>query len=434
MAAPITDGLSTLLPALVELYLDLHAHPELSGAEERTAARLASWLEREGFEVIRGIGGHGLAGVLRNGPGPVVMLRAELDALPVEEQTGLPYASTVREPVPVMHACGHDLHAAAAAGAAALLARAADRWHGTLVVVGQPAEETLSGAQAMLDDGLYARVGRPGIVLAQHTAPMPSGLVAHARGPAMAGSVGMEVVIRGGGGHAATAHTTVDPVLTAAATVLRLHTLASRETAPAEQVVLTVGALHAGDRDNVIPDRAVLGLTVRGFSAAVLDRMTEAVRRVVRGECAAAGCVEEPLVTVVSRSPVTVSDAGAAAVVRRAHAAQFGPDRVVDWPPSLATEDFAHFADGGDGAPVPLVYWLLGAVGPGQWRAAPGTGAEKLAGLPSNHSPRFAPDVRTALPTGVRALWAAALAHLATDAPQGGAPSATVPLSRRASR
>jgi amidohydrolase len=412
MSSSVLDGLDPLLPSVVAFYLDLHANPELSGSERRTAARLTSRLEGAGCEVTGGIGGHGLAGVLRNGDGPLVMLRAELDALPIEEKTGLPYASTVRDPFPVMHACGHDVHIAAAAGAAALLARATERWRGTLVVVGQPAEETLSGARAMLDDGLYERIGRPDLVLAQHTAPLPAGMVAHARGPAMAGSITMTVVIHGRGGHAAMPHLTIDPVLTAAATVLRLNALVARETSPAEAVVLTVGSIQAGNSANVVPDKAVLGVTVRGFSPAVIDRMADAVRRVVRAECAASGCVQDPEMTVTSRSPVTISDPVAAAAVYRAHTDLFGTQRVGECPPSMATEDFPHFAHGGD---IPVVYWLLGVTGRGQWAAAAGTGAEKLAAVPPNHSPLFAPDVRTSLHTGISALVVAALAKLAPD-------------------
>ncbi|MES5823110.1 amidohydrolase [Streptomyces sp. RG80] len=389
-----------VLRSAIELYLDLHAHPELSGAESRTAARFAAWLEQQGCAVTRGVGGHGVVGVLRNGPGPTVMLRTELDALPVSERTGVPYESTVPG---VMHACGHDLHMAAAAGALMQLSRARDTWGGTLVVVGQPAEETLDGARAMLADGLYERFGTPQVVLAQHSAPLPAGTVAHGRGPLMAGSIAMDVVIHGRGGHAGTPQLTVDPVPAAASTVLRLQTVVSRETAPGEQVVLSVGSLHAGQRGNVIPDDAELSLCVRAFSAAALDRVTAAVERIVRAECAASGCPKDPEFIVTARSPVLMPDEATTAAVRRVHEDLFGTHRVVDWPASTATEDFPWFAAEADG--VRTAYWMLGVTGVQQWRAA-------LAGGPpveSNHSPAFAPDIRTALPTGIAAMTAAAL-------------------------
>lgn len=416
------------LGPVAELYLDLHRHPELSGSEQRTAGRFADRLAAAGYRVETGIGGHGVAGVLRNGPGPVVMLRAELDALPVEERTGRPYASTETartadgRRVPVMHACGHDVHLACAAGAAAALAGAADGWRGTVLVVGQPAEETLQGARAMLADGLYRRFEPPSVVLAQHTAPLPAGMVAHGSGPVTAGSATLEVVIHGRGGHAAAPHLAVDPVVAAASVVLRLQSVVSQETSPAEQVVLTVGSLEAGSRGNVIPDRATLGVTVRGFSEHVLDRVVAAVRRIVRAEAAASGCPQEPTVETVSRSGVNTPDPGVVAAVRAAHESAFGRQRVTHWPPSMATEDFPLFGEAGVGlhgvAGVRTAYWMLGMVGPEQWAAAPGdSAAQKLASLPPNHSPEFRPHVRLTLGTGVSALVTAALAHLSGRAP-----------------
>ncbi|WP_437112942.1 amidohydrolase [Streptomyces syringium] len=416
-------GLDGIMLAATTLCLAVHADPELSGEEERTAARLAAWLTADGFRVTPGVGGHGVVGVLRNGEGPRVLVRAELDALPVAERTGLPYASTVRAPgpdgrgVPVMHACGHDLHLAAAAGAARLLARATHLWRGTLVVVGQPAEETLQGARAMLEDGLYDRFGRPDAVLAQHTAPFPAGMVAHGTGALMAGSLSFDVVVHGRGGHAATPHLTVNPVATAAAAVGALHALVATETDPADRAVLTVCRLHTGDSRNVVPDRATLGLTVRAHSQAALDSLAEAVRRTVHAECAASGRVDPPEITLVSRSAPNVPDPSATAAVREAHQALLGTGRVALWPPSMAAEDFPLFGDAGRGihgfAGIPTVYWMLGSVGARQWRAAPGrTPADKLAALPPNHSPEFAPDVRSALPTGISAMVAAALDRL----------------------
>lgn len=307
-----------LRPAL-ELYLALHTHPELSGAEERTAALFADRLAEDGYTVTRGIGGHGVAGVLRRGAGPVVVLRAELDALPVTEDTGLAYPSRVPG---VMHACGHDLHLAALAGAARTLARTP--WHGgTAVIVGQPAEETLTGARAMLADGLYERIGGPpDAVLAQHAAPLPAGHLAHAAhpgGPVLAGSRTLDAVLHGSGGHAGTPQLTVDPVVAAAAAVLRLQSVVAREIAPGEPAVLTVGRLRAGDRANVVPDRAELGISLRAFREPVLERMTAAVRRIVRAESEASGAARPPEFTETSRSPVLAPDAGLTAALRAAH-------------------------------------------------------------------------------------------------------------------
>ncbi|MFF4105014.1 amidohydrolase [Streptomyces sp. NPDC001903] len=402
--------LSALIRPLTTLYLELHRDPEPSGEERRTAARFAGALEAEGYAVTRGIGGHGVAGVLRSGDGPTVLLRAELDALPVRETTGLPYASEGE----AAHACGHDLHLAAAVGAAALLARTTGGWRGTLVVVGQPAEETLEGARAMLSDGLYQRVGRPDAVLAQHCAPLPAGMVAHGYGPMTAGSVTYRIVVHGRGGHAGAPHLTVDPVVTAAHVVTRLQTVVAREAAPSEQVAVTVGSFRAGERANVVPERAELDVTVRAAGPAALARAAAAVERIVRAECAASDCPREPEIVRVGSSPVTHPDPATTAAVREAHAAEFGAERVAMWPPSLATEDFGLFGDAGrelHGAQgVRLAYWMLGVIGPAAWSAAPGTtAAQKLAVLPANHAPDFAPDVRTALPAGVRALRAAAL-------------------------
>ncbi|RKE17535.1 amidohydrolase [Streptomyces sp. TLI_171] len=423
MTAPAVPTPAELARA-AELYLDLHRHPELSGAEERTAARFAAPLADAGYRVTRGIGGHGVAAVLPNGPGPVVMLRAELDALPVAERTGLPYASTATgvtadgRQVPVMHACGHDVHLACAAGAAAALAATRAAWRGTVLVVGQPAEETLSGARAMLADGLYRRFDPPSVVLAQHAAPLPAGMVAHGRGPVTAGSRTLRVVIHGRGGHAGAPHLAVDPVVAAAAVVLRLQSIVAQETSPAEQLVVTVGSLEAAGPGNVVPDRATLTVTVRGFAEASLDRAAAAVRRIVGGEAAASGCPREPEIEELSRSGVNLPDPELAEQLRTVHQRLFGAARVADWPPALATEDFPLFGPAGadlHGVPgIRTAYWMLGTVGPEQWAAAPGTGAAgKLAALPANHSPEFRPNVGTTLRTGIAALTAAATGCLA---------------------
>lgn len=412
--APVLRGLDTLLRPLTAFAMDLHQHPEPSGEESRTAARLADALAADGYAVTRDVGGHGVVGVLANGEGPRVFLRAELDALPVRERTGLPYAAQG----PFMHACGHDLHVAAVLGAATLLARALPYWSGTVVIIGQPAEETLTGARALLEDGLYARFGRPDTVLAQHTAPLLGGMVAHGYGqPVLAGSVGLDVTLYGRGGHAGAPHLAVDPVLAAAAVVLRLQGIVSRESAPAEQTALTVGSIHAGTHSSVVPDSASLGITVRALSPSALQRVVAAVERVVRAESAASGCPRDPEITVVSRSPVTLPDEEVTTAVQAAHREALGAERVVPWAPSMATEDFGLYGDAGREihgcTGVRLGYWMFGVVGPRQWAATAGAStAERFAALPPNHSPEFAPHLPIALPSATTAMTTAALTVL----------------------
>src|SRR5690349_21194840 len=270
---------------LHELYRDLHRHPELSLQEFRTAGVLADALRPLGFDVTTGIGGTGVAGVLRNGDGPFVMLRADIDALPVQEKTGLPYASTVRatnadgEDVPVAHACGHDMHATCLVGAAAELARSRAEWSGTLLVVFQPAEELGCGARNMVEDGLFDRFGKPEVVLAQHVSPLPAGMIAHGSGPLMAASDSVRVTLFGRGGHGSAPETTVDPVLMAAHTVVRLQGIVAREVAPSDRAVVTVGRLQAGTKENVIPETAEVGINIRTFDEHVRGIVRSAVER-----------------------------------------------------------------------------------------------------------------------------------------------------------
>ncbi|WP_203993717.1 amidohydrolase [Virgisporangium aurantiacum] len=391
---------------MLELYVDLHRHPELSGAEERTAARVGGALDRAGFAVTSRVGGHGVVGRLRNGDGPVVLLRAELDALPVRERTGLPYASTG----PAMHACGHDLHLAALCGAAEALSRSRDRWRGTVVAVGQPAEETLTGAAAMLADGLYTRWGRPDAALAQHLGPFPAGWVAHARDTVTAGSAWLAVTVFGRGGHAGLPGAVSNPIPVAAAIVTRLGELFPAEPSTSDGVVLTIGAVRAGDRANVVADRATIRLTVRSLDSAALDRAVATVDAAVREICAAAGSPAEPEIVVTTRSAPGVNEPLAAERVRAAHVATFGAARVLPVPPSMATEDFPLF---GADATVPTVYWAVGSVSAAAWTRAPGADfVEKLRSVPVNHSPEFAPDPVPTLRTATTAMLAGARALL----------------------
>ncbi|MET9171011.1 amidohydrolase [Streptomyces misionensis] len=391
---------------LEDFYRDLHRHPELSLREHRTAGKLAGRLADAGFETAEGVGGTGVVGRLANGEGPTVLLRADMDALPVPEATGLPYASATDG---VMHACGHDLHVTWLAGAAAALARGRDTWRGTLLVVGQPAEETGQGAQRMLADGLYERFGRPDVLLGQHAAPGPAGLYPHAPGLIMSAATDVDIVVYGKGGHGSRPEATVDPVVTAAYLVTRLQTVVSREVAAGESAVLTVGRIEAGTRHNIIPGEARIALNLRTQSEAVRQRMLAAIRRIAQGECLAAGCPREPDVTLGNTFPVTVNDADTDRTVAAVHAEVFGAGTVFDPGPAMGSEDFPELSLN---SAIPYSYWFVTTTPADVWDRSPGdTLAEKLAAVPSNHSPHFAPDPATVAP-GVRTLVSGALALL----------------------
>jgi hippurate hydrolase len=393
------------VPDLEDFYQDLHRHPELSLREHRTAGKLAERLTAAGFETADGIGGTGVAGLLRNGDGPTVLLRADMDALPVWEQTGLPYTS---ETDGAMHACGHDLHVTWLAGAAKALAAGRETWSGTLLVVGQPAEETGQGAARMIADGLYERFARPDVLLGQHAAPGPAGLYPHAPGLIMSASTDVDIVVHGRGGHGSRPESTVDPVVTAAYLVTRLQTVVSREIAARESAVLTVGRIEAGTRHNIIPSEARISLNLRTQSQAVRERMLAAIRRVAAGECLAAGCPREPEVTVGSTFPETVNDADTDRRVAAVHGEVFGDGTVFDPGPAMGSEDFPQLAAGS----IPYSYWFVTTTPAEVWDRAPGTALmEKFQAVPSNHSPHFAPDLATVAP-GVRTLVSGALALL----------------------
>jgi len=397
--------------ALEDLYRDLHAHPELSFAEHRTAGIVADSLAALGYEVHRGLGGTGVVGVLRRGPGPSVLLRADMDGLPVAEDTGLPYASTSRgvdadgRDVPVMHACGHDVHVTCLLGAARELA-ADPAWAGTLLVLAQPAEELGAGARAMVDDGLYERVGRPDVVLGQHVGPMPAGTIGLHPGPAFATSDTLRVVLHGRGGHGSRPEACVDPVVMAAALVLRLQTVVAREVAGGDTAVLTVGTLHAGTKANIIPESAELELNVRTYDSAVRERVLAAVERIVRAEAAASGAPREPEVIRVDSFPRVDNDpAGCERTLPALRGVVGG--LVVDPGALTGSEDVGILATA---AGVPCVYWILGGADPALFRdaATPSELLRVVAGLPSNHSPGYAPVIQPTLGIGVAALVAAA--------------------------
>jgi len=403
------------LEALAVLYRDLHAHPELAFAEHRTAAIVAERLLELGYAVTTGVGGTGVVGVLSNGTGPTVLLRADMDGLPVLEQTGLPYASTVHAmdasgaDVPVMHACGHDMHVTCLLGAAAELAATRDDWHGTLLLVFQPAEEQGKGAQAMIDDGLYTRFPVPGIVLGQHVMPLPAGVLGVHGGPAMAGADALQVVLHGKGGHGSRPETTVDPILMAAATVLRLQGIVSREVAGGDTAVLTVGALRAGTASNIIPDQAELLLSLRSYDDKVHDTMRAAIDRIVKAEALASGAPQDPEITTMVSFPVLVNDPAECA--RLTDLFNAGVGLTLDPGPVTGSEDVGLLATA---AGVPCVYWFLGGSDPALFTGA--TTVEEargiVDGLPSNHSPLFAPVVEPTIRTGVLALATAARAWL----------------------
>ena len=409
----ILTGYEALRPAQEAFYQDLHRHPELSHQEHDTARRVAGRLQGDGFAVTAGIGGTGVVGVLANGSGPAVLLRAELDALPLREATGAPFASTVTTTdasgmeVGVDHACGHDLHMAAMTGMAALLAGHRDRWHGTLITLFQPAEETGEGAQDMVDDGLFKKIPVPDVALAQHLLPGIAGTVRTRSGPFMSAADSLEVTVYGRGGHGSTPQSTVDPVVLAAMIIIRLQTIVSREVAPGDIAVVTVGSCHAGTRSNVIPDHAVLELNLRSYSAATRQRMLEAVQRIVRAECQASGSPKDPEFKTTLTFPVTSNDPAVTDRVAQAFAAHFG-DNADEIPRQTVSEDFSKIPDA---AGVPYTYWGLGYTDRDTYLAAEKAG--HLEHLTSNHSPKFLPPMQPCLRTGTEALLAAALAWLA---------------------
>ncbi|MBF9067114.1 amidohydrolase [Streptacidiphilus fuscans] len=422
-AGPAPDAASDgVAPGLREVYEDLHAHPELAFQEERTAGVVVEWLAGHGWEVTGGVGRTGVVGVLRNGAGPVVLLRADMDGLPVREATGLSYASTATgvgedgSRVPVMHACGHDMHVACLLGACQELAGSRERWAGTVVAVFQPAEESGLGASAMVDDGLFERFPRPDVVLGQHVGPGPAGMLATVPGVAMGAADSVVVRLFGRGGHGSKPESAVDPVVMAAHLVTRLQTVVSRVVAAQEQAVVTVGSIRAGTAAGIIPDEAELALSIRTFDENVRERVMAAIGRMARAEALAAGAEREPDITSRYRLPATVNDLAATERVAEAHRGEFGAGQVVQLGPNTASEDFGVL---GAAAGVPSVYWFFGGSDAKEFETALLAG--RLAeDVPQNHSPAFAPVVEPTLSTGVRALTAAALAWLA----QGDDPSA----------
>lgn len=406
-------GLDALLPDLEELYKDIHAHPELSMQETRTASIAAQRLRAAGYEVTTGVGKTGVVGLLRNGEGPVVMLRADMDALPIAEATGLPYASKVTatdgegNTVPVMHACGHDMHTTWLAGAANILAKTRDTWQGSVMAVFQPGEEIAAGAQAMIDDGLFERFPKPGVVLGQHVMVGPAGAVGGRAGVVTSAADSFQIRLFGRGAHGSMPQTSIDPVVMAASTVLRLQTIVSRELAPTEAAVVTIGALQAGTKENVIPDEAIIKLNVRTFDEGVRKRVLAAIERIVNAEAAASGAPKAPEITPLDRYALVVNDAEASRRVAAAFREHFSAARVRETEPTSASEDFGSF---GAQWHVPSVFWFVGGTDPEVYAKA--KAANKINEIPSNHNPRFAPVLHPTLRTGVEALVVAVRAWL----------------------
>jgi hippurate hydrolase len=410
----VLSGLDSIRAEHEQLYRDLHQHPELSHQERRTAGLVAERLRGAGYEVHEGVGGTGVVGVLRNGEGPTVLLRADMDALPVREATGLPYASEETgtdadgTEVPVMHACGHDVHVTCLAGAARLLAEGSDQWHGTLVALFQPAEEVGDGARGMLDDGLAGLFPTPQVALAQHVMPLRAGVVGTHAGAALSAADSMRITVHGRGAHGSMPQAAVDPVVLAAMIVVRLQTVVAREVAPGETAVLTVGSLQAGTKSNVIPDSAVLQLNVRTFGDATRETVLGAIRRIVTAECQASACPREPEFELFDRFPLTDNDPAATERVAAAFADLFG-DRFSPLGQQSASEDFSDLPTA---LGTPYTYWFIGGIDPATYDAAERAG--RIAqDVPVNHSAAFAPVLQPTLDTGTQALVAGALAGLA---------------------
>ncbi len=399
----LSPEVDAIYPDIETLYKDLHRNPELAFQETQTAAKLSARLKALGFDVTTGVGKTGIVAVMKNGAGPTVMLRTELDALPVAEKTGLPFASRATtknaagQVVPVMHACGHDIHMSAWAGTARFMAEHKDRWRGTLMLVGQPAEEALGGAVAMLTDGLFTRFPRPDFALSLHDDDtMPSGTIGYHAGLFRAMSDRVEITVYGRGGHAAMPHNTVDPVVLAARIVLSLQTIVSRENNPGDPIVITVGSIHGGTQGNIIPDEVTLELSVRTLTPQVRTRTLAAIRRIAKGEAEAAGAPREPLVTAPAVAPLpVVNDAALISRLAGALKTALGDQNVVEMPAKMTSEDFAQY--GAAGVPSALLH--IGAVNRAKLEESRRTGIP----VPAPHSPEWAPEHEPTLKGAIRA-------------------------------
>jgi len=401
------DGVSAaqvdaIYPDIETLYIDLHRNPELAFHEQRTAATLAARVKALGYEVTTGVGGTGIVAILKNGAGPVVMLRTELDALPIEEKTGLPFASTVKtrndagEIVPVAHMCGHDLHMSAWAGTAELMAKNREQWRGTLMLVGQPAEEIVAGANAMLRDGLFTRFPKPDYALGIHDEhSLPAGVIGFHSGYFRANSTGLDMTVYGKGGHGAFPQSAIDPVVIAARIVLSLQTIVSRENNPMDPAVITVGSIHGGSASNIIPDQVKLQITVRSLDPAVHKRLLAAIERQAKGEALAANAPKEPLIETRSNTDAVYNDPELTRRMAAAARAALGADQVVEMPAQMGGEDFSQFGLAG----VRAVLLHVGAVDAAKLEESRKSGVP----VPGVHSPLWAPVREPAIKAAIRA-------------------------------
>lgn len=410
--AALRADIDAMYPDIERLYIDLHRNPELSLLEEKTAAKLAERMKKLGYAVTTKVGGTGVVALLKNGAGPTLLIRTDMDALPVLEQTGLPYASKVTqkdavtgEVVPVMHACGHDVHMAAWIGTATLLAKRRDLWSGTLMFVGQPAEERVRGAKAMLADGLYARFGKPDVALAFHDHDTtPAGTAGTIGGYIAAAADAVDLTFYGTGGHGAYPQDAVDPILIASRFVVAVQEIVSREINPFDQAVITVGAFHGGLKHNIISDTVKLQLTVRSYKPEVREKLLAGIERIAKAEALAGRSPKEPEMKIIESTPATYNDPASTEKVMSALGTVLGPDNLTHPPAEMGSEDFSEFVAAG----VPGVYLQVGAVPPANYRAW----QQGKLKLPSAHSPLFAPDVVPTLKTGILAETVAALTLL----------------------
>jgi amidohydrolase len=413
-ADDLNKAIADDLPSLMEIYRDLHSHPELSGEEVRTSAKLAAEARRLGFDVTEKVGGTGVVAVMKNGEGPTVLLRADMDGLPLEEKTGLPFASTVKAKTRqgnetyVMHACGHDTHMTGWVATARQLAARKDEWAGTLVMILQPAEETGEGALAMLEDGLYTRFPKPDYALAFHDAAgAPAGYIGYAPGFALANVDSVDIRVKGIGGHGAYPHTTKDPIVLASRIVGALQTLVSRETDPQDPAVVTVGSFQAGSKHNIISDEALLLLTVRSYGDETRAKLLDGIKRIARGEAITAGIPEDRMPVVSLReaefTPATYNSPEFSVEMAELFASRFGQDRVVQSKPVMGGEDFSRYRRADENIKS-MIFWV-GGVPMAEYQAAQTDGTK----LPSLHSPFWAPDAEKVIKTGAEALTAATL-------------------------
>lgn len=416
LPAPFTEQLNANYGAIETLYRELHSNPELGFNEHQTAATLAKLVKALGYEVTTGVGGTGVVAILRNGPGPTVMLRTEMDALPVQEKTNLSFASkvttknTAGESVPVAHACGHDLHMSAWYATAKLMADNRQAWSGTLMLIGQPSEETVAGAAAMLRDGLFQRFPKPDYALSMHDdASGPSGTIMYHAGAFRASSDVVNITVFGQGGHGAVPHETRDPIVMAARIVLALQTLVSRENNPIDPVVITVGSIHGGTQANIIPDQVTLQLSVRTFNPEVRKRVLASIAREVRGEAIAAGMPKEPLVEVKTGTDSVYNDPALIGRIVKTLQGAIGPEFVKEMPPEMTSEDFSQYGLQPD---VKAILLHVGAVDPARLEASHKSGQA----LPGTHSPQWAPDFK---PTVINTIKAETAILLDLMAPKG---------------